>query len=61
MLKKFLTTPFPFSQKLQDVSELQPPLAGPLNLFIEGPDRFFGIWDLVYLKAGIGDFSEKGE
>ena len=25
------------------------------------PNRFFGIRDLTYLKAGIRDFSEKGE
>ena len=24
------------------------------------PDRFFGIWDLSYLKAGIRDFEGKG-
>ena len=27
---------------------------------LEGPNRFFGIPDLAYLKAGIRDFREKG-
>ena len=27
---------------------------------VEGPNRFFGIRDLAYFKAGIRDFEEKG-